>query len=417
MLNKGQKAISKELRAKSREQIINSAGQKANCENPMLFVLRSKLIVFFFFLFALCRLLYVSSLEAKITGNCSNCHTMHNSQNGSSMNFDGSTTPNEVLLRATCLGCHGQGTANNIITNGSIPQVLHTNVTDLSGGNFSYITNAKARIPPGEDFMKVGHNVIDLGPSYKDTLLASPPGDQYGTGITNDNFTCAGAKGCHGDRTIEDKLLSIKGAHHTDDAVLKFGSLNESGQGSSTGLSYRFLKGVYGGEDTDWQATTGSTNHNEYKGAVDRGTESTISTPGGATISGLCAECHGNFHGPTNGDIANQNASPWLRHPIEIILPSDALKEYKKYNGGSGTNNPYSLDAPVARANTFNNTNYPTAKGTVNPGTNDAIVMCLSCHRAHASPVFKLMRWDYKGWPGCLPDCTNGCNVCHTSKK
>jgi hypothetical protein len=42
--------------------------------------------------------------------------------------------------------------------------------------------------------------------------------------------------------------------------------------------------------------------------------------------------------------------------------------------------------------------------------------MCLSCHRAHASSNFKMMRWDYKGWPACLPGCTNGCNVCHTTK-
>ena len=64
-------------------------------------------------LWLLCCILFVLSLFifrhpclAKITGNCSNCHTMHNSQNGSSMNFDGSTIPNEVLLRGTCLGCH-----------------------------------------------------------------------------------------------------------------------------------------------------------------------------------------------------------------------------------------------------------------------------------------------------------------------
>lgn len=47
--------------------------------------------------------------SASLKGSCSNCHTMHNSQNGQSMNFDGSATPNEALLKGTCLGCHAQG--------------------------------------------------------------------------------------------------------------------------------------------------------------------------------------------------------------------------------------------------------------------------------------------------------------------
>jgi len=38
-MSKGQRAISKELSAKSREQITNSTGQRAKCENPMLFAL------------------------------------------------------------------------------------------------------------------------------------------------------------------------------------------------------------------------------------------------------------------------------------------------------------------------------------------------------------------------------------------
>jgi predicted CXXCH cytochrome family protein len=335
--------------------------------------------------------------EARVTGVCSNCHTMHNSQNGQAVVAEG---PQECLLnRAGCLGCHGQGTAQNIITNGNIPQVLHTNATDLAGGNFAYITDAKVRIPSGEDFKRVGHNVIDLGSAYKDTQLASPPGDEQGTGITNDNFTCSGAKGCHGDRTVEDKLLSLKGAHHTDDGVLKFGSISESGQGdNSTGLSYRFLKDVYGGEDTDWQATTGSTDHNEYKGATSGVEVGDAYTPGGNTISGFCAECHGNFHGGS-ADIGGPTGTPWLRHPTDISLPG--IGEYIAYTS-------YDLTVPVARVN------IPSSPQPDVSDTND-IVMCLSCHRAHASPYFKMMRWDYKGWPG--NDEPNYCAMCHSSKQ
>jgi hypothetical protein len=64
--------------------------------------------------------------------------------------------------------------------------------------------------------------------------------------------------------------------------------------------------------------------------------------------------------------------------------------------------------APVARPDPDNVSNTVV----VTPGTD--IIMCLSCHRAHGSPYFKMLRWDYKGWPA--GGGTNGCNVCHTSK-
>jgi cytochrome c553 len=337
--------------------------------------------------------LSLSESEARVTGNCSNCHTMHNSQNGVSMQYANEldTAPKGILLRASCLGCHGQGMSNNIINN--IPQVLYKNAADLAGGNFAYITAAKTR--GSGDSNTVGHNVIDLG--FNETVLTSPPGDQHSTNITNLNFTCSGAKGCHGDRTIEDKLIAMKGAHHTDDHILRFGSINENNQGSSTGLSYRFLKGVKGGEDSDWQATSSTTDHNEYKGSTSMGTSSATS-PANNTISGLCAECHGYFHGILSSEVGGQE--PWLRHPTDILLPSGG--EYIAYT-------TYSLTAPVARTAIPN-----SPSDIVTPGSTDAIIMCLSCHSAHASPYYKIMRWDYKNWPGNGQ--INGCNVCHTSK-
>ena len=371
-----------------------------------------------FLFLSLCSVLYASSSEAKVTGNCSNCHTMHNSQNGQCQAkiYSGGSpvttcTPQGVLLKGDCLGCHGQGTSSNIIENGIIPQVLHTNSTDLAGGNFAYITGTGGKLRTGADQNTAGHNVVDLGSSFKDTVLTAPPGDQHSTGITNNNFTCAGIYGCHGDRTVAGELLGIKGAHHTDDSVLKFGSINTDAQGGSTGLSYRFLKSVKGGEDTDWQATSSATDHNEYFGATSMGASSATS-PANSTISGLCAECHGNYHGDGgSGDPGTGTASPWLRHPTDYVLPG-AGTEYQLYNSGTGSDNPYSLTVPVARGAAIPN----TVGGIVKTGTSGAdggIVMCLSCHRAHASPYFKIMRWDYKSWPASG---TNGCAVCHTSK-
>ena len=92
------------------------------------------------------------TLSAAIGGECSNCHTMHNSQNGAAMATYGAagqpwtgSGPYEMLTRGDCLGCHGIGTSKIETIGGTeIPQVYHTDASgDLAGGNFAYILGTK----------------------------------------------------------------------------------------------------------------------------------------------------------------------------------------------------------------------------------------------------------------------------------
>lgn len=330
-----------------------------------------------------------------VTGACVNCHTMHNSQNGTAVVTAG---PQEALVRyAGCAGCHGQGTANNIITAGNIPQVLHSNATDLAGGNFAYITGLKSRdtYDSGATLSSVGHNVRDLGSANYDTVLSTPPGNEHGsTANAAVDFTCAGINGCHGDRTITGSMAAIKGAHHANVG----GVLTTA---TTVANSYRFLKGVHGYEDTDWQATSSATDHNEYKGAIGTGAVSTVSSPGGNTISGFCAECHGTFHyGAT--DVGTQ--SPWFRHPTDIVIPTTG--EYAQYN--TPNTGQYALDAPLGRQT------IATASGTITLGTDT--VICLSCHKAHASANADILRWNYEDINAGGGSDTTRCFICHTTK-
>jgi hypothetical protein len=329
-------------------------------------------------------------LEAKVTGNCVNCHTMHNSQGGQAVAKEDDrttqrTTPYGGLLIYSCLGCHSatDGTTwKDSITNA--PIVFNTVgptynvVKGLAGGNFYYVSGTT------DD---KGHNVFASNPDG--TLINTPPG---GTALTA-QLRCAGTWGCHGhngrqtgDTAVDDQTTAMRGAHHGDDTPPLAGSLTDVAK------NYRFLLGITGKEDTDWEQDNINTSHNEYKGAIGF-TDTT-------TISYLCGECHGNsgsggFHNSTGVG----SASPWLRHPTDIALKSTG--EYASYT-------TYSMVAPVARPDPDN----VSDPAVVTPGTD--MVMCLSCHRAHGSPYFKMMRWDYKGWPGSGG--TNGCNVCHTSK-
>ena len=317
-------------------------------------------------------LFFSNGVNAKVNvGHCADCHTMHNSQNNASVayelntsytGYDTVSTPNNYLLKSDCAGCHSS-TSTATIDGNETPIVFNTSnfSNPLAGGNFSYVLS--------DDSM--GHNV-DFITAPDVQLGLTPPGGS----TMSSQLTCAGEYGCHGDRTSgKTNYSGTKGAHHTDDT----GGIT----GASIGLSYRFLEGILGTEDDDWEQDNTNTSHNEYKGSVFGETD---------TISYLCSECHGDFHGSVNTNVS----SPFKRHPTDLVLPSSG--EYNSYTS-------YSMTAPVAR---------PTpgaSSATVTPGTD--IVMCLSCHRAHSSQYYKILRWDIKG---TLSQAMSGCIVCHTSK-
>ena len=187
--------------------------------------------------------------SASVQGVCSVCHTMHNSQNGSPMTYNGSTTPNDTLLRGNCIQCHtGTNDGTNVrpyVYSTTAPTYGVTGDT-LAGGNFYWVDN-------GTD--ADGHNVDMLPNNPVDGTLTYPPG--YGAGLTgwtakvglqtdmigSGILTCAGTAGCHGDRTKTNNFSAVHGAHHTDDSV--------GITGATVGLSYRFLLGITGTEEDD----------------------------------------------------------------------------------------------------------------------------------------------------------------------
>lgn len=330
----------------------------------------------------------VSSVAAQVSGPCSDCHTMHNSQGAASMNFDAGAAPNVFLARGSCIGCHAQGPGKIVSLSGSqIPQVMHLDAIDLAAGNFAYIYGSKGS---GAADSK-GHNVIDLGGADGD--LASPPGSWHGD-PSSDQLTCAGLYGCHG-LPVADPIASIKGAHHAADTVL---------DGATVGRSYRFLKGVTGLEVADWQ-NTDSEHHNEYHDHLAPSTlncsschalhAGTGGLAAGSAISDLCATCHRDMH-----SIDNAGDRVWLRHPASIVIPDSS--EYAGYI-------TYSVDAPVGRVDLP-----ATPSNEVTPGTD--VVTCLSCHMAHGSDHADLLRWDYAQMVAGGGSNEKGCFICHSSK-
>jgi len=341
-----------------------------------------------FWLILLGIFILVQPASARITGvPCGDCHTMHYSQNGEILSDWGKTGPYKALVVKDCVGCH---TGTNIGSN-KIPYILsletpyygntgtEVNTNTLAGGNFYWVQNDDAK----------GHNVKGIAPQIDKTWETVPPG---GTDMEK-QITCAGKYGCHGNPSIEGDFDSLLGAHHARDNVI---------DGSTVGKSYRFLYQVVGYEDSDWEYQPTSREHNQYKG-VDRSNDTQIDS---STISALCARCHGDFH----QDVSSSSwGSPWLRHPIDYDMGNTKPgSEYRNYPGNYGPGpGSYSVIAPVASEDVS------APKETVS-FSNDTIVTCVSCHRAHGTPYPRLLRWDYFNWPGGTT--INGCNACHTTK-
>lgn len=335
-----------------------------------------RVLVLLFFT-ALLLQLSVGKAPAMIAGKCANCHTIHNSQDGQPVayklndtfsDFETDEIPRDGLLKTNCVGCHTSTSSDTIVDN--TPIIFNTTsfTNPLAGGNFFYVRNNDA----------YGHNVVDIAATDAD-LGFTPPGGL----VMSSQLSCAGEFGCHGDTSpgLND-VKGVKGAHHRND----WGPID----GNTVYQSYRFLNGILGKEDADWEQDNTNTSHNEYKGSTGSSTD---------TISYLCAKCHGNFHTWEGGSTEVGTASPWFRHPTDIALKNSG--EYTSYIN-------YSMTAPLARPDPDN----VSDTSEVTPGTD--IIMCLSCHRAHASPYYKMLRWDYKS--STLSTALSGCNVCHTSK-
>jgi len=362
-----------------------------------------------------------------ISGPCSECHTMHNSQDNASMSYCAtwSLGPFRALTRGDCAICH-TGSNYDLGNTTHVPHVNSysepgyrfngttltgdSNNPALAGGSFYWagIGNCTSSNATGyvcvhdvDFFISIGK--ADTGPFY-------PPGYEQnygnrGRGHSWDKqLTCAGTYGCHGDPQESDPFAAISGAHHKN-------VRRDNGNATPNDVydSYRFLLGIKGFEDDDWEYTLSENDHNGYYAAAYT---STFTTPSDeASINYLCGECHGKFHYETNS--SSSYASPWLRHPTDIDMNQykGTNKEYQNYPGPFDSNGTYFPYVPVG-TDDGSRVNYVWNDG-------DAIVLCISCHRAHGSPYADLLRWPY--YTCTCGNSTNsttkcGCFACHTKK-
>ena len=226
-----------------------------------------------------------------------------------------------------------------------------------------------------------------------------------------------------------------RGAHHDNYDGVKNDGVDPNFYDSPLAHSYRFIRSLrgYGNEVDRWQ-NVAENSHNEYVGgyestplgnilkATDFGstatcsrchvggeinsTSSRLTTPG-QSMSGFCLTCHGSFH---SSGVTNGASGAFLRHPSDYVIPD--RDEYSAYR-------TFDVTAPVARPHSVF-VNGMSSSPDVTPGTD--LVMCLSCHVAHASEHDGMLRFDYGAMvAGGYADvgtatAEGGCLACHTNK-
>ena len=209
---------------------------------------------------------FCSPAMAKVAGVCGNCHTMHNSQDGTHMmintTIDGTSGGTHgggypALTRGSCVGCHtgdpDSGTTPYVNTAGEPGNYL-------AGGNFWYVTQDSAN----------GHNVKGVPNMIADATLSVAPGDTNScdaaschatlfapsaSTIGGDAVLDTGCQGCH-----------VAPKHHAPQQAAGAPALQANGYFRFLSSHINSTNGVHGIEDDNWQYTVDATDHNEYLG-------------------------------------------------------------------------------------------------------------------------------------------------------
>ncbi|MDD2582252.1 MAG: cytochrome C [Desulfuromonadaceae bacterium] len=361
---------------------------------------------------------------------CEGCHTMHNSSGNKAMgNTRAPLTGVNYLLQgsdqsSTCLNCHAKpaasaGSYHILTTDAAAGGTVPANYTP--GGDFawtkeSFTATASYGAPISSPGERHGHNIVaaDYGMAADSTLLTAP-GGVYPAG----NLACSSCHDPHGKYRIVDAAGTVQRPVVGGSATATAGDVNKSlpinGSGSYGALPttteavgvYRLLagQGYLPDSVTGVAGITAFAADPPYavvNSAYNR-KETTTDTrvAYGTGMSEWCSNCHTGIH----NSAAALDAGTSFLHPAssDSTLGATVLANYNAYVKSAD------FTGTVATAYT---SMVPFEEGTkdraalalhaLNDGTQTAgadansNVMCLSCHRAHASGWDSMTRWNNK---------------------
>lgn len=351
---------------------------------------------------------------------CDGCHVMHNASDGvakSTTGLGASVAPwtnvtNMYLLQgsdqsSTCLICHsGAQAASREFTIADLTST--TNPTNFTpGGDFGWVRSTFNFTNSPSD--RHGHNVAaaDYGLTNETAGLTVAPGGTYTPGTGRRAFGCINCHDPHGRYRMQQDAsqpyeVAFAGPFPGSPATLPIASSGSYGEAPTAAYAvgaYRLLGGQYYAPASNPSypfpnnppIAVAPANYNETE-AINE-----VRVAYGTGMSEWCQNCHTNIHldGYTTG-VAG------LRHPAgsDALLHAGQIAVYNTYIS-SGVMNPaltdnYTSLVPfeVGKNGTFAGLLANTDPAAAIPATTSSNVMCLSCHRAHATAFDSMIRWD-----------------------
>jgi len=356
---------------------------------------------------------------------CEGCHTMHNSFENAPMANGNATTPLQqfqagpYLLQGTdqssaCLNCHQETTDTgpsgyHISTD---PAHMPAGVAPLEmtpGGDFGWLKKDYTWIPRGTEVdtspgYRHGHNIVaaDYGYAVDGTNVLAPGGTYPAA-----TFYCSSCHDPHG-RYRRDSAGNVtttglpimnSGSYPTTGATGRYRSPQTWG---SVGV-YRLLAGaaylpksVAGDPTLTFTAPSPAAVVPSTYNRSEATTQTRVAY--GQGMSEWCANCHPSLlmngyvsgvsmqrHPAGNsaklGAIAN-NYNSWVKSGDFTGVAASSYNSMIPYEEGTS-------DLTVLGSHAMNDDTY-----LVGPDTTSSQVMCLSCHRAHASGWDSMTRWS-----------------------
>lgn len=276
---------------------------------------------------------------------CNGCHTMHNSQDGAFVDPE-NPNGNAFLLASasptdTCLQCHADRLGAVFPDDPLAPP------TERGGGNFVFLLEDNINDGHGGGTDPIqgessGHSVIAPSKGVgQDSKLSHAPGGTFPSSVLG----CSSCHDPHGNASF--RMLYGVG-------VVKSGVTFMNAAPEADGL------GIFGAGESN-------SNHSAYQSGM----------------SAWCANCHGDFHLEAGGRLI---------HPSGSTLGGSIAEAYNLYNGTDDQTGGIQATAYLA-AVPYEDASM-TTDSELGP-TAASRVMCLTCHRAHASSAPDSGRWDF----------------------